>query len=130
MKKIVNIKPTLPIYTLRTPITGPVFNCEMSDGDILNCICARALVDEVLCDGTTIRLNLTNYNKDNEPKSIKIEEVVTPLILDSKEAKLEEIKIEDSVPEEIKKEEDVVEETTVEKSKEKQEYNKKNKKKK
>lgn len=65
MKKKVDITPTLPIFQLRVPVVGPVMNYEMAIGDIGVCIYARALVDEILEDGTKVRLNLQNYDKDN-----------------------------------------------------------------
>ncbi len=71
MRKIVNIEPTLPITTVVPAIFNPVYNCDMSVGDILNCICAKAKVTEVLKDGSLVRLNLTNYNKVNETKTVE-----------------------------------------------------------
>lgn len=109
MIKIVNVKPVLPIMALRTPIMGEVLNCKLSDGDILQCIYSRAFVDEVLEDGTLVRLNLSNYNKDNshlmKNKVIK-EEVNVKTVT---KAHMEEIIVE-PVVEEVKVEEPVIEE--------------------
>ena len=75
MKKRVNVYPVVPILTIRTPIMTTALNCELSHGDILNCIYSRALVDEILPDGNTVRLNLNNYDKCNVSKveTVKLE---------------------------------------------------------
>lgn len=65
MVKKVNVYPIIPIYALRTPITSTVLHAELSVGDILTCIYARAQVDEVLPNGEVVRLDLKNYNKVN-----------------------------------------------------------------
>lgn len=127
MRKRVNVEPTLgPIYTLRVPITGKIVNHEMSVGDILNCIYARAKVDEVLPSGELVRLNLTNYNKDNTIKKevkdeqttvteikVPVEESITPEPIKPLEDSKEEIKVEEKKEEVIEgeptKEEEKVE---------------------
>lgn len=80
MFKKVNIKPQGPIYSLRVPITAPMMGVQMSVGDIARCLHARALVTEVLPNGMEVRLNLSNYDKDNtvglakeEVKEVKVE---------------------------------------------------------
>ena len=86
MKKRVNIKINAPIYNVIPPITRTLMNVEMSTGDIRNCICAKATVEEILDNGKVITLNLYNYNKDNNPpikkeepkKEIKKEEQAKP----------------------------------------------------
>lgn len=65
MIKKVNVYPIAPIYTLRTPINSAILHAELSVGDILTCIYARAKVEEILPNGQIIRLNLKNYNKVN-----------------------------------------------------------------
>ena len=67
-KKRVNVKICGPIYTVNPPITRTVLDTELSVGDIRNCICAKATVEEILNNGKIIRLDLYNYNKDNQPK--------------------------------------------------------------
>ena len=124
MIKTVNVRPVIPIMALRTPIMGEVVNCKMSDGDILQCIYSRAFVDEILEDGTLVRLNLTNYNKDNShlmknkvvKEEIKEEPVVkTPVKEPVVETIVEEIKVEEPVIiEETPVVETIVEEPTIE----------------
>lgn len=65
MFKRVNVFPTVPVYSIKNPIIGTTFNVELSVGDILCCIYARAKVEEILPNGNTINLNLKNYNKVN-----------------------------------------------------------------
>lgn len=64
MKKRVNVYPYLPVRALKNPIIGNTFNIELCTGEILNCICAKAKVEEILKDGSKVRLNLNNYRHD------------------------------------------------------------------
>ena len=64
MNKIVNVRATVPVRTINPPIYGNVSKVEMSTGDILKCLCFRATVDEVLPDGSTVRLTMKNYAVD------------------------------------------------------------------
>lgn len=66
MAKIVNIYSKVPIRALDVSIRGNIKGLELSDADIFKCICQKGIVDEVLSDGSLIRLDLSNYNKDNE----------------------------------------------------------------
>ena len=66
MYKIVNIKTTRPIRTIRPAILQSVEGIKLTVGDIRRVIYSRALVDEVLSDGSTVRLTLDNYDKVNE----------------------------------------------------------------
>lgn len=97
MKKTVNIEPTLPINTIVPAIYNPVFNCKMSVGDILNCICAKAKVMEVLKDGSLIKLDFSNYDKIHEPE---IEEMTTPLVIDRELEETSEVTPADEIQEE------------------------------
>lgn len=76
MTKVVNIYPKTPIVTVNPPIRATVNKVTKTTSDIYKCIIARAIVEEVLSDGSTIRLTFMNYDKDNEPKEIedKVEE--------------------------------------------------------
>ena len=65
MKKVVNIYPSFPITTVNPPIRGSVLKTKKSLEDIKKCIIARAKVEEVLNDGSTLLLNLNNYDRDN-----------------------------------------------------------------
>lgn len=74
MTKTVNIQATIPVRTLAYPICGVIKNIEMEVGDIFKCICGRAFVDEILSDGTLVRLGMENYNKDNETQPVEFVE--------------------------------------------------------
>lgn len=65
MTKRVNINAPVAIRTITPPIYGRVSNIVMTTGDILKCICKRAVVDEILPDGSTVRLTMKNYYTDN-----------------------------------------------------------------
>lgn len=65
MTKRVNIRTTIPVRNINPPISGTYSNIIMSTGDILKCLCKRAIVEEILPDGTIVRLNMRNYFTDN-----------------------------------------------------------------
>lgn len=65
MTKRVNINASVAIRNITPPIYGVCKNVIMSTGDILKCLCKRAIVDEILPDGSTVRLNMRNYYTDN-----------------------------------------------------------------
>jgi sorbitol-specific phosphotransferase system component IIBC len=67
MNKKVNIYPKNPITTVNPVIRTTTLRVSKPVEDIRKCIIARAMVDEVLDDGTTLRLDLNNYDKDNNP---------------------------------------------------------------
>lgn len=73
--KKVNIKSRIPIRNVTPPISGCHSGIMMDTSNILKCINKRAIVDEILSDGSLVRLNLSNYYKDNEP--VKTEPSVT-----------------------------------------------------
>ena len=64
-KKIVNIYPTMPVTRVTPPLRTVAKNVSRSIGYIRSCIMCKAMVDEVLPDGTTVRLGLHNYDKNN-----------------------------------------------------------------
>lgn len=67
-KKLVNIKTRRPIrLSLPVPIRGNIDNIELSEDDIFIAICSKAIVEEVLKDGSTVPLTFKNYNKNNTP---------------------------------------------------------------
>ena len=47
------------------PIRGVVDNIELSVQNIFMCLCDRASVEEILDDGSLLKLGFDNYNKDN-----------------------------------------------------------------
>lgn len=65
MTKRVNIRTTVAVRTVNPPISGTKTNIIMSTSDILKCLCRRAIVEEILPNGKTIRLNMNNYYLDN-----------------------------------------------------------------
>ena len=65
MTKRVNIRTTVAVKTVNPPISGTYKNVIMSTSDILKCLCRRAYVEEILPDGTTVKLNMNNYYLDN-----------------------------------------------------------------
>ena len=65
MTKRVNIQTVTAVRTITPPISGSYRNVIMSTGDILKCLCRRAKVEEILPDGTTVKLNMSNYYLDN-----------------------------------------------------------------
>ena len=65
MTKRVNVKAPVAIRNITPPIYGTCKDIVMTTGDILKCICKRAIVEEILPDGSTVRLNMSNYYTDN-----------------------------------------------------------------
>lgn len=66
MKKLVNVYTRYVIRGLKgIPIRSTVRAIELDTEDIRTCILAKAVVEEVLDDGSTLPLNFVNYNKDN-----------------------------------------------------------------
>lgn len=74
MTKLVNIYPSVPVIAVNPPIRSITRNVKKPVEQIKACIMARATVEEILKDGSKIRLDLTNYDKDNEPKTVKVPE--------------------------------------------------------
>lgn len=105
MKKKVNIFVRTPIYTVKPPILRNVMGVYMNDGDIQRCLWGGAKVEEVFTNGVTFSLNLSNYNKVNDPallekqnNNIVSQPVVAPKVTEVKETTTiakDEIKIED-----------------------------------
>lgn len=63
--KTVNVNATIPIRNITPPMYGKYTNIKMTVSDILKCLCRRAIVEEVLSDGTTVRLNMKNFRDDH-----------------------------------------------------------------
>lgn len=117
MKKHVNVYATNPIRNIIPPLMGTYLNIEMDEIDIYKCICGRAIVDEVLSDGSLVRLDFNNYKKINEKKvEVKTEpEVAVPVVEEPivepvvEPEKVEETVVEDKVEEEVELVEQLVE---------------------
>lgn len=71
MTKMVNIYPNGAITTINPPIRSRVMRVIKSTEEIRQCIIARAIVDEILSNGDTVRLDFSNYDKDNEPSPVE-----------------------------------------------------------
>lgn len=104
MKKKVNIFVRTPIYTVRPPILRNVMGVYINDADIQRCLWSGARVEEVFTNGVSFPLNLSNYNKINDPallekqnKNTISQPVVAPKVEEVKETTTianDEVKIE------------------------------------
>lgn len=104
MKKKVNIFVRTPIYTVRPPILRNVMGVYINDADIQRCLWSGAKVEEVFANGVGFPLNLSNYNKINDPallekqnKNTVSQPVVAPKVEEVKETTTianDEVKIE------------------------------------
>lgn len=72
LRKKVNIIPQVP-FPLKQIIARPMYNVDMSVGDIRVCILKRAIVQEVLPNGKLLNLTLENYNKVNFKETTKVD---------------------------------------------------------
>ena len=81
MVKKVNVHAPIPIRTVSPTLYGDYKGLMMSPANIMKCLIHRAAVTEVLSDGTLVKLDRSNYNKDNSglmsTKKIKVEELNT-----------------------------------------------------
>lgn len=76
--KIVNINARIPVKTVSPPIYGVKNGVEMSISDILKCLTRRAIIHQVLSDGSTIQLTTKNFREDYEgqlQKKLKLEKL-------------------------------------------------------
>ena len=100
--KIVNINARIPVKTVAPPIYGVKNGIEMTISDILKCLTRRAIVHQVLSDGSTIQLTTKNFREDYEgqlQKKLKLDkklaknkEVITePTIIDSVSESVDEV---------------------------------------
>ena len=95
--KVVNIEARSLITATHIPIRqGNFFGATLRIKEIRGCIMQKGIVDEVLSTGKLVRLDLTNYNTDNEVPVVVAPPVQTPA------PKQEEVKAE--VKEEVKEE--------------------------
>ena len=83
--KTVNVNARVPVNSVHPPIYGTLKNVEMSTTIILKCLLRRAQVFEVFEDGSTLKLNLSNYYTDNTNavKSTPATKVITPQIVNT-----------------------------------------------
>lgn len=67
MVKKVNVVARLPVRTVYPPMYGTYEGIMMSPANILKCLIHKAYVEEILEDGSTLELNMQNYNTINKP---------------------------------------------------------------
>ena len=65
MIKKVDISTNVEIRNISTPVYRSRQNIELNTKDIRTCLMKGAYVYEILKDGSKLRLDLNNYNKDN-----------------------------------------------------------------
>jgi len=110
MVKKVNIFARIPIRTVTPNLYGKHEGLMMSPGNILKCIIHKAVVDEVLNDGSTIRLTMKNYNLDNNALlGAKTEPKLANTVrsaIDENDPATSTTRIEKNNPEEVKNEEE------------------------
>ncbi len=83
MTKKVNINAKIPVRTIVPPIYGIMNGVSMSPANIFKCLNHRAIIDEVLSDGSTVRLTMKNYNTDNSWMVKKADETSFDELADS-----------------------------------------------
>jgi len=114
MTKKVNIYPKYPVTSVSPAIRTVTLAVTKTIEDIRKCIIARAIVDEVLSDGTTVRLTMSNFNKNNDKskvtKAVEAVEAAEPV----EEKPVDITEQEGIVVDEEPAEEEVVEEAPVE----------------
>ena len=120
MQKRVNVIANIPVLDLRIPIRGSVRNIMMDVEDIRTCLFRKAKVEEVIADDVVVKLDFTNYDKDNSgaPNSVaapvnepapapvveeKVEEVVEETAEEPKEEVVESESEEQAEEEQPKK---------------------------
>ena len=65
MQKRVNIVANTPVTDLKIPIRGSIRNIMMDVEDIRLCLFRKAKVEEIISDDVTVKLDFTNYDRDN-----------------------------------------------------------------
>ncbi len=108
MTKRVNVQAKVAVRNTNPPVYGRHDNIVMTTSDILKCLCRRAIVDEIMPDGSLVRLNMKNYYLDNGagltasnpvrivvPKEKRVEKPIEPKV--EEPVKVEETK--EEVPE-------------------------------
>lgn len=75
MKKRCQIHAVFPITCFTVPIVGRT-ELNLTHDEIYKCLCSKAEVSEILPSGKLVRLDFTNYNKDNDIKKAVVEEPI------------------------------------------------------
>lgn len=87
MKKQVNVFASVPVVTIENPFSGYIRNVTMDSDDIRKCLFAKAKVEEILPSGKTVKLDFTNYDKENTtPSSDKVTNDVQRLTVTPQQA--------------------------------------------
>lgn len=123
MKKLVNIDSPAILYVLTPPLKGVINKIEMDVKNIRYCITKGAKVEEVLKDGSVVRLDLDNYDRELDSQVIETKNKEV-------EVKVEETVVEVTPPEPLEEVvilEEVTEEETIEEVKDTKQYSKGNK---
>ena len=84
----VNTKGEVIVTTSRR-IVGTLKDTYLTVGEIIQCLQRRAIVEEVLIDGSTLPLNRMNYDKDNNANLRGTQKVEAPAAHKVPEAKKE-----------------------------------------
>lgn len=101
--KIVNIYPSMPIIKVNPPIRSMVIGVTKSIDEIRTCLISRAIVEEITNSGKVVRLDFSNYNKDNNDPAINNEDnnIKDVVINDNKEDLIEDEKINNNTDDNI-----------------------------
>lgn len=70
LTKVVNIYPSGAIVGVNPPIRSVVKRVTKSIDEIRTCLMARATVEEILSDGSVVKLNISNYDKCLDPNKV------------------------------------------------------------
>lgn len=90
MKKTVNLYARMPVALRYTILRGNRFGISLDTEEIRKLLYKKVVIDEVLSDGSTVRLDFTNYDKVNRTaKEIAAEEAAKKA---AEEAKIAEAK--------------------------------------
>ena len=126
MQKRVNVIANIPVLDLRIPIRGSVRNIMMDVEDIRTCLFRKAKVEEVIADDVVVKLDFTNYDKDNS----SAQNNVTAPVDEPAPAPVVEEKVEEVVEETAEEPKEEVVEPESEEQAEEEQPKKANKKKK
>ena len=128
MQKRVNVIANIPVLDLRIPIRGSVRNIMMDVEDIRTCLFRKAKVEEIIAEDVVVKLDFTNYDKDNSGATPVAEP--TPVIEEPAPAPVAEEKVEEVVEETAEEPKEEVAEPESEENAEEEQPKKANKKKK
>ena len=113
MKKRVNVKIGRNCYgvlSVTPPIYRTAMGIELTESDIQRCLWAKAVVEEILPDGSIIPLGFDNFNKDNNPNKEEVKPQAQPApVKEVKETPKATAVANDSVKVEVKEEVKVAE---------------------